>query len=136
MIALGKLWFHRSGEAAVEFALVALALLVFVFCVVELGRMLWTWQALQSTAADTARCIAIGSNRCSNPQDYAISVATSRGVTSLTAAEITVTFGATCAGQSNFAQVSITHAYATLLPKFLSAPSAGIKASACYPNNP
>ena len=126
----------RSGEAAVEFALVALALLVFGFGIVELGRMLWTWQALQSTAADTARCVAIGSSLCTNPQNYAISMAAARGVGSLTAGEITIAANTTCAGQANFAQVSIAHTYKSVLAVFFLTPAAGIKASACYPNNP
>jgi Flp pilus assembly protein TadG len=36
---------HQQGLAAVEFALVALLLFTLLFGVIEMGRLLWTWNA-------------------------------------------------------------------------------------------
>jgi hypothetical protein len=102
---------------------------------IETGRMLWTWQALQSVAVDTARCVAIGSSKCANGQNYAVSLAAQRGVGSVTAGEVTVNANTACAGQSNFTQVSIVHSYTPVLPGYFLAPSGGLKATACFPNN-
>lgn len=127
------------GSSTIEFALVGLMLFWIVFGIVEAGRMLWTLNALKSTALDTARCVAIGSSRCSNGQTYAVSVAAGRGIGSLTTSEVTITTtaGTSCTNSSNlglnFTSVSITHAYQTMVP-FFPAPS-NLKTTACFPNN-
>ncbi len=63
----------RSGAAALEFAMVGGLLVLLLLGCVEAGLMMWTGSALQSVAAQTARCTAIGS--CANPQQYAVSLA-------------------------------------------------------------
>lgn len=129
-----------AGATAVEFAMIALALMLFTFGVIELGRMLWTWQVLQSTAIDTARCVAIGSSQCSNGATYAVSIASQRGVGTLTTSNVTVTSTSTtnCSGVSgitNFTTVNITFTYKPLLANFIPTPSGGLTAKACFPNN-
>jgi len=126
----------REGSTAVEFAICALALLLFVFGMIEMGRMLWTWQTLQAVAVETARCVAVGSSLCTNGQTYAVSLAGGRGIGGLTASNVTVNNSASCAGQSNFTQVSITFTYHTVMPAYIPTPSGGLKASGCFPNIP
>lgn len=124
-----------SGETAVEFALVGMALMFLIFGMIETGRMLWTWQALQSAAVDTARCVAISSSKCPSGAAYAVTVATQRGVAGVTSGEVTVNSAATCGGQGNFTQVIIVHGYRAILPGYPFVPAGGLKATACYPNN-
>jgi Flp pilus assembly protein TadG len=66
----------RHGTTAVEFALLAGVLLPMLFGIVGLGFLMWTHNALQTTAALTARCVAIGSSLCSaNPAQFAVNTA-------------------------------------------------------------
>jgi Flp pilus assembly protein TadG len=67
---------ERRGSTAVEFAIIAGVMLPLLFGIVDLGVLMWTHNALQSTAALTARCIAIGSSLCSpNPAQFAVTTA-------------------------------------------------------------
>ena len=54
----------RRGATAVEFALVLPVLIAMIVLVIEGSRLLWTQQALQEAASQTARCVAIGSDGC------------------------------------------------------------------------
>jgi len=56
---------HDSrGATAVEFALVLPLLIAMIVLVIEGNRLLWTKQAIQEAASQTARCMAIGSDGC------------------------------------------------------------------------
>ena len=46
----------KRGVAAVEFAIVIVPLLLFMFGIIEFSRAYWAKEALQQTAVDTARC--------------------------------------------------------------------------------
>lgn len=79
-----------GGTAAIEFALVAPAILGLLFGTVEFGRLLWTEQALQETAIAGARCMAILQSACTaggryyssaNTTTYVQQVASQWGVT-------------------------------------------------------
>jgi|SRR5205085_1785257 len=54
----------RKGTFAVEFALVAPALLLFAFGIIEGGRALWTLSALHYAVEEAARCASINSVIC------------------------------------------------------------------------
>jgi Flp pilus assembly protein TadG len=45
----------RSGSTAVEFALVAIGFLTFVFGIFEAGRIYWSWNTLQYAVENTTR---------------------------------------------------------------------------------
>jgi Flp pilus assembly protein TadG len=49
----------RSGATAVEFALVIGPLLLVLLGTVEVSRLLWTRQAIQSVAIAGARCLGV-----------------------------------------------------------------------------
>ena len=53
----------RRGTSAVEFALASVAFVVFIFGIVEFGRVLWLQNALDYSVAEAARCAALN---CSN----------------------------------------------------------------------
>ena len=68
-----------KGATALEFALVSGMLMALLFGCLEAGIMLWTRGTLQSVAAQTARCVAIGSPLCTTVntyQSYAVGRAT------------------------------------------------------------
>ena len=98
----------RRGAAALEFAMVGGLLVLLLLGCVEVGLMMWTGSALQSVAAQTARCTAIGS--CANPQQYAVALAGQWiGGNAITTSDVTVAAGSSCHGQAGaFAIVTIS----------------------------
>jgi Flp pilus assembly protein TadG len=50
---------RQSGVTTVEFAMVAAALLLAVFTVIEIGRLLWTWESLAEATRRGARVAAV-----------------------------------------------------------------------------
>ncbi|MDR3531358.1 MAG: pilus assembly protein [Rhodopila sp.] len=88
---------NTKAATALEFALVSGVLITMLFGGLELGLMIWTRGTLQSVAARTARCVAIGSTACTNPQQYAVTLATAwLGSAMITKANVTVTAATTC----------------------------------------
>lgn len=59
-----RLWRERNGSVMLEFAVVGTALLMVSVGGIELGLILWTQGALQTVAAEAARCGAIGASAC------------------------------------------------------------------------
>jgi Flp pilus assembly pilin Flp len=59
-------WLIRDqrGTAAVELALLATPLFLFLFAIVNAGHVLWLQNALDASVADAARCAAVNANRC------------------------------------------------------------------------
>jgi Flp pilus assembly protein TadG len=137
----------RGGASAVEFALVIPPLFLLMAAVLEYGRLLWTREALQETAASAARCMGMTSSSCAsggayssaNTTTYVKNVASTWGVP-LTAANITLNNSTTCAGVSapnGFSSVSLTYTFQTVMPHELLALSSGtaLTTDACFPNN-
>src|SRR5580765_9058938 len=60
---------HSRGSAAVELALVAPALFMFVFGIAETGRALWLQSALDYSVAEAARCASINPTACGSVND-------------------------------------------------------------------
>lgn len=123
----------RRGSTALEFALVAPVLFIFIFGALELGLIWWTRNALQVTAALTARCVALGS--CSNPAAFAVSSAGTWALPNLIS-ESDVTFtsnGACYNGSTAFAKVTITCEFwsGSILPPPLG--DLTFSVSSCYP---
>lgn len=124
----------KRGAAAIEFAFASMALMTLVFGIVEMGRMLWTRQALQGAAAETARCLAIGSLQCQSGGAYAATAAANRGISGLQSSMVTVSVNDPCgSGSGNFTKVTIAYPYASVVPAFVSAPTGGLTATACFP---
>jgi hypothetical protein len=63
----------------------------------ELGMIMWTRNTLQSVAAITARCAAIGSPDCTNPASYAVTLANKwLNATKIAASNVSVNIAGTC----------------------------------------
>ncbi len=134
MMRLRSLPTNRSGASAVEFALVAPVLLVFILLLVEGGRMEWTRQTIQEVAANSARCMALGTASCNSDsavQAYARSLAVDRGV-SLGKATVTTAANQTCNAVSGMNRVSIALPY-RVASGLLPAGPTSLEASACFP---
>jgi len=54
----------NAGNPAVEFGLLAPALLMFVFGIAEGGRLLWNVNALNYSVQEAARCASINKTTC------------------------------------------------------------------------
>src|SRR5262249_48187113 len=60
----GRFARSEGGNPAVEFGLLAPALLLFIFGIAEGGRLLWTVNALHYSVQEAARCASINKNTC------------------------------------------------------------------------
>ncbi len=65
----------RRGVAALEFGMLAGALIALCVGTIEIGLLFWGQNALQAAAAETARCVAIGSPDCPSAGTYAADAA-------------------------------------------------------------
>jgi hypothetical protein len=54
----------RRGNAAIEFALTAIPLLLFLFGIIEFGRTMWLQNALDYSVVEAARCASINPTLC------------------------------------------------------------------------
>jgi Flp pilus assembly protein TadG len=141
-----------DGATAVEFALVVLMFLMLVFGAIEIGRMLWTKQALQETAIVGARCMAIAqsSNSAQNTGSCAASGKYSSSATttyienvasgwglSLSASNISLAPSATSGGCTGLSQVTLTSTFTSPVAALILLSAGGItlSESTCYPNN-
>ena len=133
----------QSGASALEFALLAVPLLLIIVGTIEYGRALWTQQAMQSLAIATARCIGVSQSECSSSGTYSstrtntwvIGEAAKLGV-ALQSTNISVNANTSCQGVSGFATVAITYTFVSAVPAFVTALVLGptLKATACFPN--
>lgn len=137
-----KLLTARQGVVAMEFAIIATPLMLLTLGTIEFARLLWTQEALDATAIQTARCIGTLSGSCAsggtynstNATSYAEGVSSGWGVT-LADAAFTMTASQTTGACTGMSQVSITYTFATVVPgllAMLSSPS--LTALACFPN--
>ncbi len=140
---------NRRAATAVEFAILALPLLMLVFGTLEFGRALWVREALQMTAVQAARCMGILSSSCassgayssSNTTTYIENLAAQWGVT-LTGANLTTltrnSSNSWCqVTGTSLSEVTISYTFQSPLAGLLSALASGLSLSghACYPND-
>lgn len=79
---------HRQhGLAAVEFAIVAALLFTLMFGVIEMGRLLWTWNAAVEATRHGARLAAV----C-DQHDSRIKAAMEQRLPALSAGQIVITY--------------------------------------------
>jgi Flp pilus assembly protein TadG len=71
----------RRGTAAVEFALVAIPLFMFLFGIIEMGRVLWLQNALHYSVEEASRCAAVDSTSCGNASQIESFAASRSGYT-------------------------------------------------------
>jgi len=135
--ALARFKCDRRGVAAIEFAIVIVPLLLFMFGIIEFSRAYWAKEALQQTAVDTARCMGLGLSACSSTsggQAYAVSVGNTWGLT-IPTSNVTITTATTCGGVSGFVTVHITYTFHTVVPDLIAGLfNDTLYASACFPS--
>lgn len=123
------------GAAAVEFALIAPALFALMFFVLEVGRMAWTQQTLQETAASAARCIGLKASGCDSPsatRGWAVTRARQSGL-AIAPDTVSVTAATICDSQSGMSRVAIASPYANAVGSILPAAAATMTVTACFP---
>ena len=111
---------HRqSGVAAVEFALVASLVMVLLFGVIEMGRLLWSWNAAVEATRYGARLAAVCDLDIPSSSPSPIKVKIITRLPSLTESNITIAYSpnscttATCTSVG----VSLTgYTHKTLIP--------------------
>jgi Flp pilus assembly protein TadG len=114
----------KGGAAAVEFALVGLALVFLLFGVVECGRMLWTQNALQYAVEQAARYAVLNGSSVTTAQIQTYAAGKAYGL-SLSSSVFSVTT------PSNSSCVSASLPYATGLPVSI---SVTLAAQSCRPS--
>jgi Flp pilus assembly protein TadG len=118
----------RRGTAAVEYAIVLPAFLMFLFGLIDCGRLIWTYATLSRAVEAAARCAVLSCN--TDIPTYAAGQAWGLGLTSSCCTVTTPACGK---------QVSATLTFTFVIPWFYgtspygSANSLTVTTSACYP---
>jgi len=127
----------RRGAVAIEFAAIALPLLLLLGGSVEISRYMWTRHALQDAASTGARCLGLGIAPCfadesmdrpatvgfvrQQAKDWAITIADDA---------ITPEAVSDCHGGSDFARIGIRTRFVSVLDVL---PETWIEVEACFP---
>jgi len=114
----------QAGNLAIEFGLLAPALLLFLFGIVEGGRLLWTVNALHYSVQEAARCASVNSTTCGTATQIQSFAAGRSG-----AAFDSSVFTATVAGCGN--RVSASYTMPLNIP--FMAHSISLSAQSCFP---
>ena len=131
-----------GGGAAVEFSLVMMALFLVLFGITEMAWYMWTANALQQTAIQTARCMGVLNTACASGAAYSSSrtlsflqsAASTYGIT-VPSAGVSLSTAATCGGVAGFSQVTINYTFQTVVPNLVTGlSSVALSESACFPN--
>lgn len=142
----------RKAVAALEFALLAMPMLVLVLGILEFGRLMWVREALQMTANQGARCMGVVATSCASSGTYDAPTTTTYirnlahnwGI-SLVGANVTlerpVVSNANCLPTlttplTPMSQVTITYTFQTAVPQlFDRLVGKSLTARACFPNS-
>ena len=133
---------HQGGGAAVEFSAVILTMFTLLFGVTEFGWYMWTANALQQTAIQSARCMGVLAGSCASGTAYSSTrtlsfvqqVASTYGVT-VPSAGVTLSQAATCGGAAGFSSVTINYTFTTVVPNLITGlASVPMTEQACFPN--
>ena len=121
----------RRANTAVEFALAAPAIFLFMFGIIEVGYALWMQNALDYSVAAAARCASLSTSQASSPcapsggNSQVTTYAASESGASLNSTAFTYNSGASCG-----CQVSGTYTMALDIP-WDNALSVNLSSQAC-----
>jgi len=121
---------HERGAAAVEYGLILPVMLLFVFGIIDIGRLMWTYTTLSRATEAAARCGAVDMNNCAT-----VTQIKTRGVNEawgLTIAPSAFTPTAAACG----VHVVGTYSFVFAIPALMGASPLGtitLNATACYP---
>jgi Flp pilus assembly protein TadG len=116
---------------------------IVLFAIIEVGRAMWTREALQQTAAAGARCMGVLNSNCAaggaysaaRTTSYVESVASGWGVT-LTDSAVGLNRNATCGGVSGFSSVTLSYTFQTVAAGLIQPLGAvPMQVMECFPNN-
>ena len=134
---LRRLVAASEGVETIEFALVSLALFLFMFGVVEFGRLYWTQSELQYAAEAAARCATVGC--CSTGPLTCGGLTGNLGLQNYTAGQV---YGLSIAGSdlSNFSltaatcgnQVSFNYTFNFIVTQLLPQGTITLATTACH----
>ena len=113
----------QRGHAAVELALLAIPLFLFLFTIINAGHVLWLQNALDASVTDAARCAAVNTSKCGTADQIKTYAAGQSGAGFTSS---TFSFSSASCGK----QVSAS--YAVTLP--VVGHSLTLSAQACYPS--
>jgi Flp pilus assembly protein TadG len=99
---LRRLMRARAGAEAIEFALVAPAMLLLICGAVDFGRLMWTQSALHLSVEQAARCGSVGICTTGTAPAFAAAVAPQLGFTSSTFTATAATCGFQVSGAYTF----------------------------------
>lgn len=128
---------NQRGAIAVEFAFIAIPLMLLLVGSLEVSRLVWTRHALQDAAANGARCVGLRSPPC--VLDGVANQAGARGFVQDKAAgwivfiateAVTVEEDAECNGLAGFARVKVHHDFYSVLNVIT---GGTIETEACFP---
>src|SRR2546423_2973024 len=93
----------RRANTAVEFALAAPAIFLFMFGIIEVGYALWMQNALDYSVAAAARCASLNGSACAvvNGNSQVTTYAASESGASLTSSAFTYLGTAVCGCQAS-----------------------------------
>jgi Flp pilus assembly protein TadG len=115
----------QSGNAAIEMALLAMPVFLFVFAIINAGRVMWLQNALDTSVTQAARCATVNPGLCGTASQIKAYAAGQSG-----AGFNAAIFSFAQTGCGN--QVSASYPL-SLTPPFKSF-SLSLRAQACYPN--
>jgi Flp pilus assembly protein TadG len=130
--SLNRLARDSGGNTVIEFAFVGLLFIGLILGVVEVGRVLWTLNALHYGAQQAARCAAVNSTLCGTNallQSWAAGI----GGSTLPGSAFTLTTGATCATGVTGAMVTATYQLKLYIPYLNMNPN--LSATSCFPTS-
>ena len=71
---LHRFWADRSAGPAAEFALVVPLLILFLFGIIDVGRLMWTWNQAEKATQQGVRLAAVTNMIPSGLRDYSFAV--------------------------------------------------------------
>lgn len=111
--AAAQPWSDSRGVVSLEMGLAGSVLVLATIGIIGSALVGWTRSGLQSAAAATARCVALGAPACSDAKAYAVSKAAAwvfPGV--ITTGDVTVASASSCNGASGaYTRVTITSSH-------------------------
>jgi Flp pilus assembly protein TadG len=116
----------RRASTAVEFALAAPAIFMFMFGIIETGYALWIQNALDYSVAAAARCASLSGSACTGSPSLVTTYAASESGASLDNTAFTYTRTANCG-----CQVSGSYTIALDIP-WDNALSVNLSSQACF----
>ena len=134
----------RAGTTAIEFAFLSPALLLMALGIYEFGRWCWAHEAIQESAAQGARCVAIAESACESSGSYSSSATATyvQGVASgwglnVPTANVISSNSTSCGGVSGFSQVQVSYTFTTVVSRLIPAGTNGttMTVTSCFPNN-